>query len=64
MRENKKNLIVSGIIFALSIIIAIIFYDRLPERIPISYDLDSNANFYANKTKALLFVIIFMILID
>lgn len=63
MRENKKNLIVSGIIFALSIIISIIFYDRLPERIPISYDLDSNANFYANKTKTLLFVIIFMILI-
>lgn len=63
MKENKKNLLVSGIIFVLSIIIAIIFYDRLPERIPISYDLDSNANFYANKTKTLLFVIIFMILI-
>lgn len=63
MKENKKNLLVSGFIFVLSIIIATIFYDRLPERIPISYDLNSNANFYANKTKALLFVIIFMILI-
>ena len=63
LKENKKNLIFATIIFILSIIIAIIFYDRLPVRIPIHYDLYADSNFYTNKTNALLFVITFMILL-
>ena len=38
MKENKKNLFFSTTIFSLSIILALVFYDRLPERIPINFD--------------------------
>ncbi len=63
MKENKKNLFFSTTIFILSIILALVFYDRLPERIPINFDYSSSADFYANKTKTLLFVITFLILL-
>ena len=63
MKENKKNLFFSTTIFSLSIILALVFYDRLPERIPINFDYSSSADFYANKTKTLLFVITFLILL-
>lgn len=63
MKENKKNFFLSCVLFALSIIIALVFYDKLPYKIPLHYNFDWQADFYAKKINALLFVVGFMVLI-
>lgn len=63
MKENKKNFFIAFILFALSIIIALVFYDKLPAKIPLHYNFDWQADFYAKKINALLFVVGFMVLI-
>ncbi|MDY3006289.1 SdpI family protein [Anaerococcus porci] len=63
MKENRKNLLLSFILFLISIILAIIYYDRLPVRIPVHYDFDWQVDIYAKKINALLFIVIFMVLV-
>lgn len=63
MKNFRKNLIISSILFAISIALTIIYYDKLPVRIPVHYDFAWQADIYIKKFNALLFIVIFMILI-
>lgn len=63
MKENRKNLLLSFILFLISVILAIVYYDRLPVRIPVHYGFDWQADLYAKKMNALLFIVTFMVLV-
>lgn len=46
MKSSTKHIIISTIVCALTLVIFLAFYNRLPESIPIHFDSAGNANSY------------------
>lgn len=46
MKSSTKHIIISTIVCALTLVIFLVFYNRLPESIPVHFDSAGNANSY------------------
>ncbi len=52
LKENKKTLIITSIITLLPLVAGLILWSRLPDRMAVHFDADSNANGYGSKAFA------------
>lgn len=46
MKSSKKHIIISTVLCALTLIILLAFYNKLPESVPVHFDSAGNANSY------------------
>ncbi len=44
MKSSKKHIIISSILCALTLVILLVFYNKLPESVPVHFDSAGNAN--------------------
>lgn len=44
MKSSKKHIIISTVLCALTLVILLVFYNKLPESVPVHFDSAGNAN--------------------
>lgn len=64
MKNNKKTLIISVIICLLPIILGIVLYNKLPEQMPIHFNISNEPDNYASKNFALFGIPIIMAIVQ
>lgn len=61
IKRNLKTLILTSVITLLPIIAGLILWDKLPEQVPMHFDINGNADGYASKTFAVFAFPLFMV---
>ena len=61
--KNKKLVIISVLFLIIAFIIGFVYYDRLPEMVPTSFDFSGNVREYQSKFKALFLTPFIMVIV-
>ena len=61
LRKNKKKLIISSAVILLPILFGLIFWNVLPEKMPIHWGIDGNIDGHSGKAFAIFFLPLFML---
>ena len=63
IKKNLPKLIITSLVILIPIIIGLILWNKLPEQMPIHWDINGNVDGYSSKTMAVFAMPLFLLLI-
>lgn len=63
IKKNKATLIITSFVTLIPIVVGLLLWDKLPEKIPFHWDINGNVDNWAGKTMAVFFMPVFCLVI-